>query len=361
MQIQEIDRNFQIQTSFAQEDLQWFDGNCPPFTVVGVEYHVESGCYLRLPQEKAAAVSAEVETLNQCTSGGRVYFQTDSTVIAIEAQMILDEPMAHMTYSCQAGFDLYGKDGQRWRYINTFIPQVGMQEGYASLLQTSGSCKDYMIYFPLYSGVRQLRIGVQKGALLGPSQALPTALPVVFYGSSITQGGCASRPGICYPAMVSRRMDMDFRNMGFSGACLGEQSMMETLSQIPMGAFVYDYDHNAPDADHLRHTHWQGYQTIRAVHPEIPIILLTAPDSLQDNATFAYRRMIIQETFEKAKRMGDKNISYVRGDTFFPNEERDSCTVDTRHPNDLGFYWMAGKVESALTDLIQRKYSHKTE
>ncbi len=356
MKITEIDRNFQIKTEFSQEGLKWYDVRQPPFTVMGVEYDETRGCYLRMPQEIASMISVGVETLNHCTSGGRVYFQTDSPAIAIEAQMILDESMAHMTYSCQAGFDLYEKVGQNWVYLNTFIPKVGMTDGYCSLLQTSGQLTEYMIYFPLYSGVRQLCVAVYEDAQLSASQAVPTSLPLVFYGSSITQGGCASRPGTCYPAMVSRRLGTDFRNLGFSGACLAEPPMMKYLAEIPMGAFIYDYDFNAPDPVHLQHSHWAGYKTVRAAHPNTPIVLMSAPDGGSDDGILAKRRSIIQETYEMAKSEGDAHICYLSGDKLFDADERDSCTVDTRHPNDLGFYRMAVQVEKALSGLLYEVY-----
>ena len=123
------------------------------------------------------------------------------------------------------------------------------------------------VNMPLYNGVQKLYIGVEKGASL-QAAAPYTAPPVVYYGSSITQGGCASRPGSCYENIIHTKWDVDHINLGFSGNARAEDTMMEYIASLSMSVFVYDYDYNAFDSEYYAKTHYKGYLTVREKHPE---------------------------------------------------------------------------------------------
>ena len=166
---------------------------------------------------------------------------------------------------------------------------------------------------------------------------------VVYYGSSITQGGCASRPGNCYSHILSRRFDNDFYNMGFSGNAKGEDAIAKYISDMKMDVFVYDYDYNADNPKHLEITHEKMFKTIRKKHPDIPIIILSAPVACT-NEEFKLRQDIIRTTYENALKNGDDNVYFIEGNKIFNILGNDSCTVDKRHPNDLGFMCMAHAV-----------------
>lgn len=101
--------------------------------------------------------------------------------------------------------------------------------------------------------------------------------PVVYYGSSITQGACASRPGNCYESILSRRLDCDYINLGFSGSAKGEDAIVDYIIGLDMSVFVMDYDYNAPTPEHLEKTHSKMFKAIRAEHPTLPIIIMPRP------------------------------------------------------------------------------------
>ena len=175
--------------------------------------------------------------------------------------------------------------------------------------------------------------------------------PVVYYGSSITQGGCASRPGNAYTAAVARRFNANHINLGFSGNALGEMEMAEYIADISMSAFVFDYDHNAPTLEHLENTHKPMFDIIRKSNPNLPIVMLTRPKY----KTWWYEdkcRDIIKATYDIARANGDENVYFIDGTTLMETAGFEG-TVDSAHPNDLGFSSMAKAVGDVLQKVLQ--------
>ena len=189
------------------------------------------------------------------------------------------------------------------------------------------------------------------GAALLPAEGYRYACPVVYYGSSITQGGCASRPGNAYPAILSRMLDCDFVNLGFSGNAKGEAEMADYIAGLPMSVFVYDYDHNA-DTSRLQRTHARMFGIIRERQPQLPVIMLSRPQPYLDEGERA-RRRIIEETFQSALRAGDKNVYFIDGSSLLHRFGGDSGTVDRCHPNDLGFMCMADGIRETLQRALE--------
>lgn len=211
---------------------------------------------------------------------------------------------------------------------------------------------DYTINFPLYDGVKELYIALKKGAVILEPTPYSHSVPVVYYGSSITQGGCASRPGNSYEAIISRRLDVDYRNLGFSGSGKAEDLMAQYLADLEMSIFVCDYDYNAPDVEYLEKTHLPLYRAVRSKQPNVPIIFVSAPDILMDPETFVPRREVIRRTYTIALEEGDRNVYFIDGAELFDGDDWDSCTVDGCHPNDLGFYRMAMRIEREIVQLL---------
>ncbi|MDR1892884.1 MAG: hypothetical protein LBQ48_07755 [Oscillospiraceae bacterium] len=203
----------------------------------------------------------------------------------------------------------------------------------------------------MYSALSDLYIGLRDGSELLPGGEYVNEKPVVFYGSSITQGGFASRPGNAYPAILSRRLNMDFINLGFSENAKGEIEIAEYMAGLPMTAFISDYDHNAPDIAHLKLTHLRLYEIIRKQNPELPYLILSKPDVDISPKDARLRREIVYDTYKRAAESGDRNVYFIGGERLFGGAGRDCCTIDGCHPNDLGFYRMAdviGEVISAV-------------
>ncbi len=353
--VADFDKNMVVNTTIDEPDLVWLDVREAPFVLHGVSFDEAQGTYVRMPQSVADATNEGVAHLNKNTAGGRVRFCTDSPCIAIHAEMKNEPANDHLTLCGQSGFDLYRKQADGTDvYVRTFRPPVGMKEGYSSLLPTPASLGEYTINFPLYDNVQAVYVGLKKDAALLAAPAYANAKPAVFYGSSITQGGCASRPGNSYQAILSRRLQMDHINLGFSGSGRAEQVICDYIAGLDMSIFVCDYDHNAPTYEHLEATHMNLLRTVRAAQPTLPILVVSAPDILLGDPAFWHpRRDLIRKNVETLQAEGDANILFLDGADLFAGEGWDSCTVDGCHPNDLGFMRMAQAMEPCIRRLLK--------
>ncbi|MBQ8683879.1 MAG: SGNH/GDSL hydrolase family protein [Clostridia bacterium] len=341
MDIAKLDKNLSITTTVDRPSLVWLDAAEEPFVTYGA---ATKNPYLRMPEDAATAASEGVYWLSRNTAGIRVRFRTDSPYIAIHAEWSALYPFSHMPLTGSCGFDLYTEKNGRYFYVNTFVPPADANTGYDSVVDVSDSMQDYILNFPSYCEVSLLYIGVQEGCRFEQPDTYFGTAPVLFYGSSITQGGCASRPGNTYQNMLSRRLNIDYINLGFSGNGKAEQPMADYMAGLELAVFVSDYDHNAPDVDYLRQTHYRLYETIRAAHPDLPYVMVTKPDYDQVDPDYyftnAQRRAVIMESYIRAVAAGDRNVYFVDGAMLFAGDQADSCTVDHCHPNDLGFYRM---------------------
>ena len=292
------------------------------------------------------------------TAGGRLRFKTNSDFIAIKAMIPHFYIMRHMPIVGTAGFSVYVNG----KFFRMCVPEPNLIleagdndfafQGYFPF--SNKEEREIEIYFPLYNGVNELFIGVQEDSSITPNP-YPTKKRIVFYGSSITQGGCSSRPGNDYAALLSRKFHVDFINLGFSGSARGEQVMCDYIASLHPAVFVLDYDYNAPTIEHLQATHYNVYETFRKENPTAPVVLISKPD-FENGPNGAKRRAVVYDSYVKAKKSGDKRVFFVDGATLFQTDGRDGCTVDGCHPNDLGFYRMAcvvaPKLKKALKKLV---------
>ena len=351
--ISDVDKNFKIETHMKRDNLQFHDIKQEPFRIYGLLYENERFC--RIPGEVAKNVNDGVMRLHTDTAGGRVRFITNSPYVAISAKMDGVGKMSHFPLTGRAGFDMYVDEGKGQKYQGTFTPPFDIEDGYES-------CIDFLcvmertitINFPLYSNVKELYIGLDKHAVLKQAADYKYENPIVYYGSSITQGGCASRPGNSYQSIISRRLDANYINLGFSGSARAEKQIVQYMADMEMSMLVCDYDHNAPDATHLQNTHLPLYQGIREKQPNLPIIFISAPDIRINPETYTERRKIIRDTFETAVSEGDDKVYFIDGEELFEGEDWDSCTVDRVHPNDLGFYRMARCIEKEINYILTK-------
>ncbi|MBQ8885443.1 MAG: hypothetical protein IJY62_03645 [Clostridia bacterium] len=351
MKITELDKNFASEKAFGQE-VVYLDSKNPCFALFGVSWDGER--YVRLPKEVAEATNEGVKELYKHTSGGRVRFITDSPVIAIKARLP-EHRMPHMADIGCTGFDILAEAGEKKEHF--VLPNWGTQDEYASIAWLGERKKRHItLNFPLYNTVEDLKIGVSADAELLPARPYSVPEPVVYYGSSITQGGCAGRSGSSYTALLSEWFDCNYINLGFSGNGKGEQTMARYIAGLNMSVFVMDYDHNAPNAEHLEKTHEPFYKTIRAKHKNLPVIFISKPDFWGSEADIK-RRDIIRRTYENAKKAGEK-VWFLDGESIFGAHdwiERDACMIDRCHPNDLGMYLFATALKPLLKEALESR------
>ncbi|MBQ8510745.1 MAG: SGNH/GDSL hydrolase family protein [Clostridia bacterium] len=335
----------------AHPEIRFYNVKEEPFRVYGLYDIHNQDHYIRIPQSVAAATSDNVKGLNNCTAGGRVRFVTSSSYVAIKCVTTSSAKMTNMCLIGSSGFDMYTKRNGRETFAGIFTPTYDYKEGYAAIRPILNNPqkgeREITINFPLYSGCVELYIGLDENATLSRHPDYKYEKPVVYYGSSITQGGCASRPGMAYESIIARRLDGNYVNLGFSGSAKAEDAMIEYLASLDYSVFVSDYDHNAPNAEHLQNTHEKLYKAIRAAHPDVPVVFVTKPDFWLTTPDCMQRRDIIYTTYNNARQRGEK-VLFVDGYSLFEGEMREECTVDGCHPNDLGMARMADVIGKAV-------------
>lgn len=334
--------------------IKFYDILNEPFKINGlIKPYGDYDFFMRMPQEIADNVNSGVKILGYDTSGGRVRFKTDSPYVAIDAKMHDIQIGNNFPISATAGFDLYEKNNGIEKYIGSFLPPLTVKDdgGYESIIEFDcARNRELIINFPLFSGVNRLYVGVDENASITEAGEYTHSLPIVYYGSSITHGACASRPGNTYERMISRKFDYDFINLGFNGSAKGEKIMAEYIASLDMSIFVLDYDHNAPDVEYLEKTHKPMYDTVRKSHPDIPIIMMSRPQIYEAHDRDK-RFEVIKRTYSQAKSDGD-NVYLIDGREVMKKCAWDSGTVDTVHPNDLGFYCIAEAIGDIIKELI---------
>ena len=348
------DENFYRNETAEESSVVWFELPCDKFEIYGVTPEENGILSRRMPLDVAYTVSGDVASMCGYGAGGRVLFSTDSAFVAVKAEYKNGGVPTVCNYCVCYGFDLYKSDenGQEsfvgaCRPVNEFDHK---NAEYKVDTNNMGEMTYYTLNMPVFSEVKKLWIGLEKGSQLGKGKDYRNHKPVVFYGSSITHGAAAGRPGNIYENFISQKYNLDYINLGFSGSARGEETMARYISSLDMSVFVCDYDYNAPDAEHLRKTHFPFYEIIREKHPDIPYIMISRPNFSPYNDDNE-RRKVIFESFEKAK-LNDKNVYFIDGETLFDGEFKNSCTSDGVHPNDLGFYRMADKIGTVIAQVL---------
>lgn len=340
------------------EKTKFYDPRKKPFRIYGLYQPEAAGPFKRMPDEVGKKISKNVAMLYTNPAGGRVRFETDSAYIALKVKFPYCAARSGITLGALAGFDVYLTEEGKEVYYGSVKPPVDVEYGYEGILFINrGGTKAVTLYMPLYNDVCQFEIGLEEGCSLKEYQGeYRNHFPVLYYGSSITQGAGASRCGLSYEAMISRKYNLDFLNLAMSGSALAEDDMIEYMKSLEICCFVCDYDHNAPSAEYLEKTHGKLYQAMRESHPHIPIILVSAPNknSLFDEEVLNIRRRIVLNTYIEAWDAGDRNVYFVDGSTFFDDDER-LCYADEVHPNDIGYLKMAEKIGFAVEQALITK------
>ena len=360
MKIDKVDKNLIVNTEIQEENIAFYDVKNDPFKIYGLYNPQKEDVFKRMPSDIAKATSEGVYILHTNTAGGRVRFKTDSEYVAISVKVRDIHLMSHMALAGISGFDMYVKDENGYKCEKTFFPcpngvtsplETEKRGGYEGIYHFGErKMRDITLNFPLYNDVQGLFVGVEENAEILEGDLYKYDKPIVCYGSSITQGGCASRPGNAYSNILSRMFDADVYNLGFSGSAEAEDVMADYIAGLDMKVFIYDYDYNAPSDEHLKNTHEKMFKKIREKNPDLPVIMISRPDYHYSEKR-ENRRAIIKTTYQNALDAGDKNVYFINGSEFFA-ECGDSATVDNCHPNDLGFMCMAKRIAEVLKEIL---------
>ncbi len=319
-------------------EIQWID--CKTLTVEGKGFADTESFYDRLPARAKEIVDTKVWSLSQNSAGVTVRFTTSATSISARWTLRKDVNMVHMPKTGSSGLDLYIKRDGKWHWVGMGKPATfPVCEANLTTVSAPGT-NEFMLYLPLYNGVDKVEIGVPPGVQV--SAAAPRGKPVVFYGSSILQGGCASRTGMAFPAILGRWMDRPIINMGFSGNGKMQPEVVEFLAGIDAEAYVID---SMPNMGALAGSGEVTSRTValvnrlRLAHPQVPIFLVeenpragefafsSAPVNRQTNIE-------LRAAYDQLIQAGVKGLHLISREWLVGTDGE--ATVDGQHLNDIG-------------------------
>lgn len=348
--LERLDPNFA--TTAAGSDLRWYDARQLIPSGQGWERAHLAEPWDRLPAHAEPLVRPEVWALAQQTAGLWLDFRSDASELALSWTLRRpDLCLDHMPASGVSGLDLYLQTADGWRWAALARARaVSNQQALATSIPACGE-RTYRLYLPLYNGITDLRLGIPATASLIPTPAAARR-PIVVYGTSIVQGGCASRPGMAYPAILGRTLDHPVLNLGFSGNGRGEPEVAHLLAELDPAVFVLDPLPNLT-VEQVGERLPRFIAILRAARPLTPIILVGNVTYLQQTAfgrtpsDCARKNAVLYELFA-AHSASDPALHLVRGEDLLGADGEG--TVDGVHPTDLGFTRLA----AALAPVVRR-------
>ena len=311
----------------------------------------------RFPAAAQKTVTSAVWNLSRDSTGMMVRFKTDATAIHVHYKVVKTAlGMPHMPATGVSGVDLYARDDAgKWRWVQVTRPAT--QEIKAEVIKDlAPGFREYAAYLPLYNGVEFLHIGVPKGARL-EGLAPRSEKPIVFYGTSITHGACASRPGIVHTAILGRRFDTPVINLGFSGNGRMDAAVGEFLVKIDAAAYVIDCLPNMQPAA-VREKCAPLVKLIRAARPDTPIIVVEDRRFTNDWITPAKKKFhddnhaALREVYAELVNDGVKGLHYIPGDALYGTDTEGA--TDASHASDLGFMRQANVMEPVIRAALRR-------
>lgn len=336
--IEECDNRMATKTADST-GLVWFDAAEAPIELSGFAWFEQDHVFRRMPVKPAYQLPPGVEFLAWHTSGGKVRFKTDSKQIVLRVKLRENGIMDHMPRTGSNGFDLYcGEPGKETYFYTT--RSCEQEYDFQIFKQEKAQLQTFTVNFPLYQGVDSLQIGLEQDAKILPPE--PLKKYVAIYGTSITQGGCASRPGMVTSNILSRKLGRHFVNLGFSGSGRGEPEVARVLAELDPAMFLLDFEANA----------WNDYEKklpefiriLREAHPETPIFVLSGYQYTKRYTQEEGRRpgnvRMQQKLIKSLQRAGDKKIWSVDGRKQL-GKYGAAATVDGVHATDLGFQLQA--------------------
>ena len=315
--------------------------------------------YERLPANLKDKVSRPaIWSLGKNTSGLAVLFSSNSTSISAKWEVLVNVSMNHFTETGIKGLDLYAWEDNKWQFVNSARP-TGKKTEHVVISNMTPDERDYMLFLPLYDGLISLEIGVDSVAMI----ALPRLLhinnehPIVVYGTSITQGGCATRPGMSYTNILTRWMHRGFINLGFSGNGQLDYEIAEVMAKRKdAGMFILDFIPNVNIAQIEERTQ-HFVDIIRKENPQTPILFVESvifPHSLFDknmSKVLATKNAALKAKYETLKKAGDNNVYYLNSDNLLGNDGE--ATVDGIHLTDMGFVRFAKVLQEKINSILK--------
>ncbi len=339
-----------------EDGLAWYDVR--QWGVEGRGWSQTRRYFDRLPAKAEGVVRAPVWSLSRHSAGMCVRFRTDAAEIHARYELLSASlGMSHMPPTGVSGLDLYAQDDEgRWRWLGVSRPSAKTVKAKLASEIRPGR-RAYMAYLPLYNGVESLEIGVPADAAFEPL-APRTDKPIVYYGTSIAHGACASRPGMAFPAILGRRLDRPVINLGFSGNGRMDPEVVDLMAELDAAVYCIDCLPNMQGPQVAERTE-PLVRTLRRARPSAPIVLIEdrtyantwlLPDRRERHKA---ARAALKAAYEKLQAEGVEGLYYVEGERLLGDD--DEATTDSSHPSDLGMMRMADALEPVLRPILADK------
>jgi lysophospholipase L1-like esterase len=314
--------------------------------------------YERLPAYLKDKVSRPaIWSLGKNTSGLIIRFNSNSTSISAKWEVLEDVKMNHFTETGIKGLDLYAWEDNKWQFVNTARP-TGKETEQVIIATMTAKDREFMLFLPLYDGLTSLSIGVDSLSNISEPQSkiLETENPIVVYGTSITQGGCATRPGMSYTNILTRWMNREFINLGFSGNGQLDYEIAEVMAKRKdTGLFILDFIPNVTE-DKIKDRTKNFINIIRKENPNTPILLVEsiifphAVFSTEVANILSVKNKALHAEYKEMKKAGDNNLYYLNSDNLM-NKDGEG-TVDGIHLTDLGFQYFAKTLQKEINCIL---------
>ncbi len=340
----ELDKNFTVE-KINNEEFSFYPYTA--FKLEGFPWYEKDKKLYRLPMDIMPKLSEGIVNLSKASAGGCIRFKSNTKKIALRVTYEKRRISPGMPQVSDAGFDLYVKENGKWIFINMFRPEITDEElNMTREIFTDGNDHEFALYLPLYSCPDEINIGFEKDATVS-ADVDPRKIdkPILFYGSSVTNGGCVARPSTTYSATIGRKLDAPIINMGYSGSCRGEEEIAKAIADLDLAMFVSEFDHNMSNPEILAERHGRFIDIIREKNPNLPIILMTRPFFVEYRREHTEQMMnVIKSKYENMVAKGDKNVYFISGMDIFDMEDRYDYCIDGLHPTDLGNRVMGMKI-----------------
>ena len=295
--------------------------------------------YDRLPISYKEIVREPVWDLSKSSAGMSIRFLSNSKSINVKWTILNNLKMNHMAETGIKGVDLYFKNKDNWQYLNTGRPD-GIKNESTLINNMSEEMREFKIFLPLYDGVVNIEVGIDSNSII-EKPLKKRNKSIIFYGTSITQGGCASRPGMAHTNIISRKLDLDCINFGFSGNGRMEQPIAKLISESKPLFYVIECMPNMINKENVTNKTIPLVNTIRENNPEAPIVFVenfipTSPilDEKRENEIRGMN-LALKTEYQKMISEGYNNIFYIESKNAIGNDNEG--TVDGVHFTDLGF------------------------
>lgn len=322
-------------------------------TLIGQAFPLKNSFY-RIDTSAHSNFPTPVKRLLTYSAGLAVCFKTNSPRITAKWCVTNSKPSNNMTPIVNKGLDLYIRRDGIWEFAGVGRPDAVCNE-FVLAENMENAEKECMLYLPLYDEVKSLSVGIDSGYQIISGKD-PFIKRVAVYGSSVTQGASASRPGMAYPARLSREMGINFMNLGVSGNGKMEKEVADMVADIQADAFVLDCFAN-PSPEQIAERTAYLVKTIRNKHPHVPIIMIQSIYREIGNFNLAIREMVRKQNentlkeYQKLKQNGIQNLYLIRGENLLGKDHEG--TTDGTHPNDLGFDRMLQIIVPEMVRILQ--------